>query len=907
MDAVMVGSSRMPKVGRPRRGQWCGLGLETLEARRVLSFTAGQALDLNTTQIGTRPSALTTVGDELFFLAPEDGPYGHGNQLWKFDGTTATRLTRISSDSVTTRPVPFAEGVYFGGDIGDESAELWRYTAATGSEIAVDINPNDNNYEDGSYPAYLTVFDGQLYFSAIRPELGREVWSFDGTTARLAANINEVPVSGLDYQADYGSQPRDFVVHDGALFFVADDGIHGSAIWRYDGQAATMAVDIDASGTPGTTAIVGLSSFDGELYFIRASQSENAELWRYDGTGATRVGELDYPLWNVVRSVEYQGQLYYSIPTASFDWTRSNHDIWRTDGTGVERLAHFPSIVAPELAVYRDRLFFIGHDEAAGAELWNFDGHLASRATNINPAGDSVYTGFAIYRDELHFAATDTGTDNIEIWKYDGAVATFAANVQPGNANSSPHAMTEVDGSLYFFADAGGEQSGLFRLNGEQAILVSPPGLTSVGGWGPFYAPTSAATYFWARTASGTNALWRLANGGVTLVSDNCGGGCRYVYYDGIISLGDEVFFAGVDDDNVRSIWRFDGESFTNFPDLPIKDVSNAKVLGNQLYLEGRVGPDAYTVLRYDGSDFEDVTEFFDAKPSLSASAEFEGRVYYVGYEQSIGSELYSTDLMPGGARLETNPDGPGSLQPSNLTVFEGELYFTGQDQSTGANVRRLLRLEDGEAKVVTPELGVDFIIASSPLPELDGQLIFQANMPNGRGLWAFDGEHTTPIADLSHLRYSPFGGTARVGDALYFSANDYFYGLELWKVSIDRDADLDDDGIVGIADAVILQRHLGATSSATREQGDLDGDRAVNSLDAAILAKQLGRGTRVVGASPVVAGGGETTGTESRRRRLTAARSARPVRPAPEVVDVALSLAVGTLRATRTARVARG
>jgi ELWxxDGT repeat protein len=73
-----------------------------------------------------------------------------------------------------------------------------------------DINPGVGN----ANPAYLTVLNGILYFSANANDgFGTELWKYDGTTASRVADIN---VGAGD------SAPSYLTVFNGELYFSAN-------------------------------------------------------------------------------------------------------------------------------------------------------------------------------------------------------------------------------------------------------------------------------------------------------------------------------------------------------------------------------------------------------------------------------------------------------------------------------------------------------------------------------------------------------------------------------------------------------------------------------------------------------------------------------------------------------------
>ena len=94
-----------------------------------------------------------------------------------------------------------------------------------------------------SNPAYLTVFDNKLFFAADSGDLkGKELWSFDGSTAVREADIN----GGFNS----GSFPEYLAVEDDELFFSADGGDGaGKELWHfYEDVAPQVGTTSPASG-----------------------------------------------------------------------------------------------------------------------------------------------------------------------------------------------------------------------------------------------------------------------------------------------------------------------------------------------------------------------------------------------------------------------------------------------------------------------------------------------------------------------------------------------------------------------------------------------------------------------------------------------------------------------------------
>src|SRR5260221_3984589 len=107
---------------------------------------------------------------------------------------------------MTLRPVPSFLGLL---------GPLLIVTAASSQTLVRDINATAPGAH--SVPQQLTAAGGRVYFIANDGVHGREVWSTDGTTAQLAADIKSGPAS---------SNPSIVsALRDGVLVTV-DDGVH---------------------------------------------------------------------------------------------------------------------------------------------------------------------------------------------------------------------------------------------------------------------------------------------------------------------------------------------------------------------------------------------------------------------------------------------------------------------------------------------------------------------------------------------------------------------------------------------------------------------------------------------------------------------------------------------------------
>ena len=191
---------------------------------------ASRVADIRPGGLGSGPGSLTIYEDKLFFAAVND----ENRELWAYD--RATDRAELSADlNGVFESNPFGLTVYDGRlfyaadlDEDDESPELVAFDAATGgASLAADVHIA----LDPSTDRRLTVFDGRLFFAGFgsydegeEEFVDEELWSYDAATGESAQVLDLNP--GI---AD--SDPSFLTVHEGTLYFFADDGTHGSALW----------------------------------------------------------------------------------------------------------------------------------------------------------------------------------------------------------------------------------------------------------------------------------------------------------------------------------------------------------------------------------------------------------------------------------------------------------------------------------------------------------------------------------------------------------------------------------------------------------------------------------------------------------------------------------------------------
>jgi trimeric autotransporter adhesin len=416
----------------------------------LFSQSFKQLKDINPGTAGSSYFNFTSVNGVLYFR-PDDGI--HGDELWKTNGTEAgTVLVKdINPGNAGSELQEFinVNGIlYFRANDGAHGSELWKSDGTQAGTVMIkDINPGLN----GGITSTLFTANGIVYFQANDGVHGNELWKSDGTQAGTLMIKDIYPGA---YQAGpaagtpYSSNPDNFTIVNGTVYFAAIDGDDRHQIWKTDGSAAgTVLVKDIYSGIPGY-ALTNFTSYNGALMLTVYGGAGGNELWKSDGTNTGTVLIKSMPGGNYSNhAVVMNGTLYFL----------EGDGLWKSDGTeeGTVLLKQKEGSFAlsPELMTGIDGLlYFTLNDDTHGMELWKSNGTAAGTVLlkDIYPGGNaSDINTFTKVGNNLMFSAND-GINGNEIWISDGTETgtKMIQDIEPGPGSSMTSAFYELKGNI---------------------------------------------------------------------------------------------------------------------------------------------------------------------------------------------------------------------------------------------------------------------------------------------------------------------------------------------------------------------------------------------------------------------------------------------------------------------------
>lgn len=362
--------------------------------------------DINPGSGSSHPQDFVEYQGDLYFNA-NDGV--HGAELWKYDGTTLSMVQDINVGIDESEPYAFYEyngELYFAADDGINGRELWKLDG-TSVTMVQDINIGMAS----SSPRGFVSFMGDLYFSTLSQGLYKlstngqvtQVYSSNSTLMWLTVigsnlyctNHNSIlkhnGTSTVIITSFTNSNPNAHGLfgYNNELYFVADDGSHGSELWKCTGNSSSMIHDLNTGSNSSEINCETFVEYMGELYFSANDGVHGHELFKYDGNNIILVEDINsgidgsYP-GLMVGIIEYDGSLYFNAYG-----TNVGNEVYKYNGTQVSLVQDINSgsgSSAPyDFRELNGQLYFIAEDGVNGVELWG-----GSSVTGINEGNNPI-------------------------------------------------------------------------------------------------------------------------------------------------------------------------------------------------------------------------------------------------------------------------------------------------------------------------------------------------------------------------------------------------------------------------------------------------------------------------------------------------------------------------------------
>lgn len=336
------------------------------------------------------PGEMVAGNGKVYFVANDGGP-DPGPNIWVTEGTypTTKKLTSLASivDSSGVNELAYANGAVF----FKAGGKLYKTTDAGGQTlVSAAAIP-------GSHPLGV---GNTLFYEARDAANGSELWSSDGSSAHLVANIRP---------GDQDATVSNFVSFKGKLYFTAHIDLGSRQLYSSDGVSATpVGSTFPVGAFPSDLTVSG-----SRLYFV-AKLGEMYQIWVSDGAAKAPVSSFTATKdAGAIRDLtNVNGTLFFTL--AQTGVTRRLYKI--VDGTtvtpvGTESGGPDGGLQPGRLAAVGSTVFFNALDTSSVARLFQSDGNpitLVKGDTGTDPSslvnvnGTLIFNGNDSRGQELH-------------------------------------------------------------------------------------------------------------------------------------------------------------------------------------------------------------------------------------------------------------------------------------------------------------------------------------------------------------------------------------------------------------------------------------------------------------------------------------------------------------------------
>ena len=321
--------------------------------------------------------------------------------------------------------------------------------------------------------------------------------------------------------------------------------------------------------------------------------------------------------------------------------------------------------LAREFTNVAGTVFFPANNGSIGLELWKSDGTEAGTVLVKDILASGSGSGMqgtdelADVNGTLFFVAEAQSADR-ELWKSDGTNAgTVRVKDIATSGGSVPGDMTDFNGTLLFSAREVPTGRELWKSDGTNAgtVLVkdiNPLGNAFIGAGNGHFTLHNGTVLFQARDNVNGSELWKTDGtaAGTVLVKDirpGIGDGSPF----DLINVNGTVFFRANDGVNGRELWKTDG---TEAGTLLVKDI-----------LPGAS----------------------DSFPTFLTNGD--GVLYFNANDGVNGQELWKSDGTEAGTVMVDDIRPGGQANPKDIAAVNGSVFFSADDGIAGREVWKVI------------------------------------------------------------------------------------------------------------------------------------------------------------------------------------------------------------------------
>ncbi len=220
----------------------------------------------------------------------------------------------------------------------------------------------------------------------------------------------------------------DFVEHNGLVFTIADDGVHGLELWVFDEKHNSLRMVKDINPNGDSNPLIFRIGLENVLLFY-AYDEEGIGLWATDGSeNGTVLLKRFYFIGIVARIMEedwntferYKDEIYFSASETN----NQDYELWKTDGTPegtilVKDINPNGSSSPNNFHIIGDRLLF--HTNSGGNDIWSTDGTEVN-TINLTNSKDKLKTINTVVWNSTYDFFLDSLNGKLELWSTDGTI-----------------------------------------------------------------------------------------------------------------------------------------------------------------------------------------------------------------------------------------------------------------------------------------------------------------------------------------------------------------------------------------------------------------------------------------------------------------------------------------------------